>query len=126
MPYKDNEKMKEYQHQWYLKNKEEKLRKSKEYRKKIRKNVFLMLGGKCVYCGCDNMDALEVNHKNGGGYQEQKRLRKKGSTSTFYLHILKGRRRTDDLELTCSICNQWHRLVKLKGIPDKWIITYKN
>ena len=75
------------------------------------------LGGKCVYCGCDNYDILELNHINGGGTKEKK------GTLTVAREVLKGLR--TDIELTCSICNMWHNVTKLRGISDNWTITWK-
>jgi len=93
-----------------------------KYARKIRVDVLDKLGGVCVKCGCNNKAALEINHINGGGSVERKK--QKHNTKGFYLDILKGRRTTNDIELTCKICNSHHYLVTLKGIPDRWTITY--
>jgi len=79
-----------------------------------------MIGGKCTNCGCDDYDALEINHKNGDGAQERAQRGRKA----WHLDILKGRRYTDDLEIMCRVCNNHHYLVTVKGLTDKWTITY--
>jgi hypothetical protein len=71
-------------------------------------------GVKCVYCGCSDIRLLEVNHKNGGGNQERygtrKRKREMGQGYSFYLDIIMGRRKTDDLEVVCKPNNSVHYL----------------
>jgi hypothetical protein len=134
MPYKNKNKQKEYQRRWYQENKERLLREQKERRRKgskkdrryarnLRRRAVKKLGDKCIYCGCDEYKALEINHKNGGGSQEFPRGKSKRG---FHLDILAGRYPLDELEITCRICNAWHYLVKLKGIPDNWTITWKD
>lgn len=134
LPYKNPEKQKEAQHNHYLNNKSEYVNRSKiwkeknrtkvrEYGRNLRKQVIELLGGKCIYCGCEAPEALEINHKNGGGYNEK--YYKKYRTS-FYLDILKGRRTKDDLELTCRVCNAVHYLEKLKNLGKHWTVIYHN
>jgi hypothetical protein len=90
--------------------------------RKIRIKTIEFLGGKCVNCGCDDFEALELNHKNGGGAKEQ---RESGSrTKQLYLDILSGRRKKEEFDLRCRVCNSLHYLTELKGIKDKWKITY--
>ena len=117
MPYKDPEKQRAYQRRWARRK-----GKHKEYRRRVRKEAVEKLGDRCAYCGCDNYDALEINHMNGKGKLE-KRTRYRGSTQ-FHLAIIKGEREIDDLNIACKVCNAWHCLVELMGIPDKWTITY--
>jgi len=134
MPYKDKEKQRRYQREWSRKNKEsvnkrgrkwkernrEKTREyNRKYSRRLVSRIHKLLGEKCVYCGCDIPEALEVNHIYGKGQKELRSGRLK-----YYLSILSGRRSIDDLELTCRVCNNWHYLVKLKGIPNGWNITW--
>ena len=68
---------------------------------KDKLGVISLLGGKCVGCGISDPRLLQVNHVNGGGLQEVKGL----TTHQFYRKILKGERKTDDLNLLCANCN---------------------
>lgn len=104
----------------YAKNKESITRQQRLKYKQLRQNVVTFLGDKCVYCGCDVYDALEINHKDGGGAQESR----KTSKWTFYREILDGTRSNDDLELTCRVCNSIHYM-KMKGI-EGWVISWKD
>jgi len=79
------------------------------------------LGGKCVYCGCDNYDALEFNHIEGGGTKEYKTK----SVYALCREVLKGER-DDDIELACIVCNAMHNAVFVKGLPNGWTVLYKN
>jgi hypothetical protein len=117
MPYKDIWKQRMAQCDWARKNRAS----IRKYIRKLRLRAIAKLGGKCIYCGCDNPNALEMNHINGGGCQESKVHGRK--TKSLYLDIVAGRR--NDIELTCRVCNAVHYLVKLKGLPNKWKVIYE-
>jgi hypothetical protein len=68
---------------------------------------------KCIRCGCDKFECLEINHKNGGGAKERKAA--KGNNQSLYLDVIHDRRPTDDLEITCKPCNSIHYLELLYG-----------
>lgn len=55
----------------------------------------------CRACGCDEISFLEINHVKGGGCKEH---RESGRVATME-RILKGDRKTDDLEILCRVCN---------------------
>ena len=110
------EKNKEYQKEWARKHRKQ----QREYVRRLRLRVIEYLGGKCVNCECDNPEALEMNHINGGGAKE---YRENGACQkSLYMDILAGRRK--DIELTCKVCNALHCLVKLKGLENRWKVTY--
>lgn len=109
----------EYARKYYHKHRDKYRKSQNEKRRRKRLAVIDYLGGKCVYCGCDNIDAMEINHKNGGGSKEH---RKRTRRHKLYNEILQGKR--DDIELTCAICNEWHRLVVLGGIAGNWSIKW--
>lgn len=115
MPYKDINKQREQQRNWGRNHRKE----QKEYRVKLRLKAINKLGGKCVNCGCDDIRALEFNHINGGGGKEYKINHEQ---IKIYLDVIHERR--NDLELTCRVCNAVHYLVKLKGLPNRWIIKF--
>jgi hypothetical protein len=89
---------------------------------KVRIEVLRILSNGnpvCVNCGCDDIRMLEINHINGGGYQDTKGCR----GSRFYQKIKQGKRKTDDLNVLCRICNAWHALeLRFGKLPFK--ITY--
>lgn len=67
----------------------------------------------CVRCGCDRVELLEINHKNGGGGKELK-----GKGHKMYREIARLVRPIDDLELLCKPCNAVHALeLKFGSLP---------
>lgn len=126
------EELKEYHKKYRQEHKEKIKKRNKKYhqkhREKIiewnqnrRKEVLDVMGGKCVYCGCDRVEALQINHKYGGGRQDPA-----GTGTRLIGAILHDRRKTDDLEIACYVCNAWHKLVTLDGLPDGWTITWED
>lgn len=124
MPYADPEESKAFHHRWYMAHRKESIEAMQKWRidhperrrqlnrehyQRLRLKVFNKLGGaKCVYCGCDDIRILEVNHINGGGGKEQKKLRASHNGKQLYEMIASGERATDDLNVTCRVCNMWH------------------
>ena len=121
--YKNNsEKRNEIAREYHKNNKKKCNEITKRYKKKVRYTVLKMISGgipHCVRCGCDDERFLEVNHKNGGGNKE----RQKGKRAQqFYWDIYMKRRKTDDLELLCRVCNSRHYLeLKYGKLPYKII-----
>lgn len=71
-----------------------------------RLKALEMIGGACcVYCGCDVVSFLEINHKNGDGCKEWKKM-----GAGIVDRLLNGTRTTDDLEVACRVCNNLHYL----------------
>jgi hypothetical protein len=88
--------------------------------RKIR--AMRMIGEvKCCRCGCDEIDFLEVNHKNGGGCKEWRE--NKGRITD---RILMGKRNTDGLEILCRVCNALDFLErKNKEASEKYKIYWE-
>ena len=145
IPYKDKEKRKinykkyyqdhkeirsKYSKQYYIKHKEYLIKCVKERDTKLRINVLNIISEGnpyCIRCGCDDVRLLEINHKYGGGNKELTKERQEGrKTLSFYRDIIKGKRKTDDLELLCRVCNSWHYLeLKYGKLPYKVIYDGK-
>jgi hypothetical protein len=70
---------------------------------------------RCVNCGCDIAEILEINHKNGGGKEEIKYVYK-GNNISFLRDIALGTRQTSDLEIRCKVCNILHYVETIMGI----------
>jgi hypothetical protein len=93
---------------------------NRKYFQRQKSKVIELFGGKCVYCGCDDLTAFEINHKKGGGRKESNSW----SRATYYHKILTGERRRDDLELVCRVCNARHYSEVLKGVSGNWEIKW--
>ena len=78
-----------------------------------RRKAFEKLGGAfCVNCGCNVLEFLEFNHKNGGGCKE---IRSIGNHLVEM--ILNDKRTTSDYNVLCRVCNALDHL-KRKN-PEK-------
>jgi hypothetical protein len=75
----------------------------------------------CVNCGCNDLRILEINHINGGGGKDYKKHKNK--PELIYYAILRGERKTDDLNLLCRVCNALH-YAELKGVRG-FTVTYQ-
>lgn len=96
----------ERQRIWYLKLKEE---------------VFVILGNKCVRCGFTDRRALQVDHVNGGGHQEIKNL----SAQQRYFNVLRSTKlKENKYQLLCANCNWIKRCENKKeigGAPKQYL-----
>lgn len=115
----------EYTKQWKKNHPEKEREYNKNQYKKVRISVLNIISNgnpRCVRCGCDDINLLEINHKNGGGQKEFD----KENTQNFYRKIYKRVRKIDDLELLCKVCNAWHALeLKYGKLPYKVIYNKK-
>lgn len=103
------------------KYKKERGKKTRERVRAVVLNVVSKNNPVCVNCGCDDKRFLEVNHINGGGGKELERGKR---TNEFAWSIYMGRRKTDDLNILCRVCNALHYL-ELKYGKTKYKITYE-
>lgn len=89
----------------------------KRYHLEYRKRAFRKISDeiKCVNCGCDIPEILEINHINGGGKAEI-RLKYGNIYRKFLDGIILGTRETKDLNLLCKICNALHYVNEVLGI----------
>lgn len=72
------------------------------YNTRLRGKILAQLGIRCSKCGFDDARALEIDHKNGGGTEERRRL----SYPTYYLHVL---RNLENYQVLCANCNMIKR-----------------
>lgn len=86
-------------------------------KRKLRRQAVEALGGKCVYCGCEVFEALEINHIDGQGRQDWLKI---GSSPTH--RMIRDGEYPFPVELTCRVCNSVHYM-KLKGI-EGWEVKY--
>lgn len=104
---KHREKNKLTSKNWVQNNRERHNRCLRKYTHKLHDKVIDLLGGKCIshikYFGCECIDKriLQVNHIDGGGCKEFKKV----GSIRFYKAILDGKRKTDDLDVRCANCN---------------------
>lgn len=100
------------------------LRRKMHIDRKVR--AFIKIAGevRCRNCGCDDIDLLEVNHKNGGGCKEWRETGRGVIERVVYKN-----RKTDDLEILCRVCNALDYLIRKKpevknSFEVKWTRNY--
>ena len=73
----------------------------------IRKELLLLLGGKCVNCGFDNWQGLQIDHINGGGCQDIKSFK---NTPAYQKAIRESVANNEGkYQILCANCNQIKR-----------------
>lgn len=78
-----------------------------------RKLILAILGDKCVRCGYDSdYRALQIDHVNGNGYLEIKKMSHSWSFK-FWINALRERR--SEYQLLCANCN-WIKRIENKEI----------
>lgn len=110
----------------YWENREHHLAIHQKHEQKLRKQALEKIAefhGKsvqCFNCGCLEFKLLQIDHINGGGYQEIKT-----NWSKFIRAITKGERKLDDLAILCSVCNicKYANSISQEG---KWKIQYSS
>lgn len=104
--------------EWKIKNKAYLKAYHKRYYHAYKAKVLEKLGGPiCVYCGCDDIRILEINHVNGGGaIQRRNKLTKSGSGLLKDISI--GVTSVDGLNVACRVCNAIHDVRKRFGIHN--------
>lgn len=75
----------------------------------------LVGGPKCKVCGCDEITFLEFNHVNGGGARE---VRENGNKAMMDI-LLTNKRKTDDLNILCRVCNALDHLARKDIVQSK-------
>jgi len=75
----------------------------RKYNAKLKKQVFEILGNKCVYCGCIDIRCLQIDHIQGNGAKD----RAKGNISTtLFLKIIRNPEKSKrEYQILCANCN---------------------
>jgi len=92
-----------------------------KYNHSMRRKVVDCLGGKCKRCGFQDIRALQVDHINGGGYQEIKNI---SSKQRHQLVLESVKNKENKYQLLCANCNWIKRYEdkaskELGGAPRK-------
>jgi hypothetical protein len=111
---------KKYFKDYYKKNKERIRKQASEYRKKTalsfrweRKQIALFIYSKgtmrCSICGYDDIDCLDIDHKNNDGRQQIRINKNIGKCPYFYLQ---KDNYPEDFDVLCRNCN-WKKHLNL-------------
>ena len=108
-------KRKQWQKEYRVKNIKRIRINNDKYNHNLRQKVIDFLGGKCKKCGFKDVRALQIDHINGGGYQEMKNL----SAKQRYRLVLTTT--IGKYQLLCANCNWIKRFEdkEVMGAPRK-------
>lgn len=84
---------------YYLNNRTQHNLSQVKYKRKLRLAAIAFLGGKCIRCGFNDVRALQIDHINGGGLKELRKV----SPFTYYKKILIDTEMK--YQLLCANCN---------------------
>ena len=100
---KNKERLKEYARNYYRENRDEirskRFSQTWQYRLEVKKKAVDKLGGRCVDCGIDELDVLEIDHIVPCG------SRREGSGTMFYRQIMNGKVQLENLQILCGNCH---------------------
>jgi len=100
----------------------QKLARKRAYNNRKLKAILKVGEAKCNNCGCDELDFLEFNHKNGDGCKDWR----KNHGTAMMDRILTKKRNVDDLEIVCRVCNALDFLKRKNGKQsDKYKIIWQ-
>ena len=105
MPYKDIKKRRQSSRKYYHANRGKLLKKQQEYRNKLRLDALLYYSNgdlKCACCGERQLEFLALDHINGGGTKQRKKI---GGGMHTYLW-LKQQGYPKGFRVLCHNCNQ--------------------
>lgn len=84
---------------WLAKHPEKASRYKQSERERLRSKIFEVLGAICKACGFADIRALQVDHIEGGGNEEKRKL---GRANGYLRHILKNPQK---YQILCANCN---------------------
>lgn len=110
MPYTQdyNDKMNAYMKASRKKNPEKHRERERQYAASLKRDAFEKLGNKCSNCGSTVKEILEINHINGGGCKERRKI----DLKAICRKVIRG---SDDYNLLCRVCNSLHYVCDILG-----------
>lgn len=114
---KNREKSNEYGRMNYKKNKSAFHERVKKHRKKIRIEILSEYGGKCIKCGINDLDVLDIDHIYNDGAEDRK---KNLFAYNLYRELKKQGYPKDRHQILCKNCN-WKKEIerrKLNSLSD--------
>jgi len=99
-PEKYRAKSRNYQRRKWAERPEFARKYQRDYRKKVRQELVIIYGGKCICCGETKIEFLALDHINNDGNIQRKTI---GSGIQMYLYI--KRTKPKDIQVLCHNCN---------------------
>lgn len=86
---------------YHAKHREKILKRMQDYISGLKNRVFNLYGNKCACCGETNREFFALDHLEGGGTKERKRLGTRG----LFIQAAKPEFQKDKYQLLCHNCN---------------------
>jgi len=102
----------------FIKHPERHRKSINEYRRKQRLAAIAILGGVCKKCGFSDVRALQIDHINGGGVKELKKVNGTEHTKKVIRSVLN---KENKYQLLCANCN-WIKRVLNKEATGRPLI----
>jgi hypothetical protein len=99
----NKKKMDAYYAQWRKDNPEKTAKKNRDYKEKMRLQVFAHYGNRCSCCGDDHREFFAMDHVNGEGNKHRREARITNSADLF-LWIIRHNF-PDTFRILCHNCN---------------------
>lgn len=98
---KNHDKVREIEKKSFLRNREKRLFGMRQYIIKLKDFVYKMYGDKCDCCGETNREFFAIDHINGGGTEERRKL---GTRGILIMASKEGFQK-EKYRLLCHNCN---------------------
>lgn len=105
------EKVKEIAQRTYRKNREVLLERKRKHCLEIKKEILNKYGMKCACCGENRFQFLSLDHINGNGNKERKKIKRSGSG--YYAYMKKNNYYPKHLQILCFNCNMAKAFYKI-------------
>lgn len=93
---------------FYLKHKDDRKREIGDWYRRTRATVLELLGNECLNCGFKDSRALQIDHVNGGGVQDKKKI-----TRSYHVVVIESiMKKENKYQLLCANCNWIKRYEK--------------
>ena len=94
---------------------------------KRRKLLQDLLGGRCVRCGIDDYDVLQIDHTSGGGLSERQTHPNGGPAWWNQYYLKHPELAKKNLQVLCANCNikkriENHELKHYRDVPITWTV----
>lgn len=110
MAYKNKEDKKAYAASYREKNRLLLRNKGKSYRRELKQKVLERYGKACIFCGYEDIRALQIDHINNNGAEERKALGGQNVSGwRFYKHLV-ANGLPDGYQTLCANCNMIKQL----------------
>jgi hypothetical protein len=100
---KNKSRMAAYYAQWRRENKEKTSKKNRDYKERMRSQVFEHYGNRCSCCGETRREFFAMDHVNGGG-NKHRRLNRLTNAADLFLYIIRHNF-PDEFRILCHNCN---------------------